>query len=88
LAATLLTARYFIQRELTDKGLRLSAAAFAPVLLSTGSALLFFVGAGFGWWVSRWVWLCSVATVAAAFAWGWMVLDGAVRSRLYRLVCK
>jgi O-antigen/teichoic acid export membrane protein len=88
LAATLLTARHFIKRELIGKGLRLSAAGFAPVLLSTGAALVFFVGTGFGWWASRWVWLCCVATVAAAFAWGWTLLDGTVRSRLYRLASK
>jgi O-antigen/teichoic acid export membrane protein len=85
LVATLVTARYFIKHELTDKGLRLSVAAFAPVLLSTGSALLFFVGAGFSWWSGRWAWLFTIVTVCAGFTWGWTVLDRAIRSRLYRL---
>jgi O-antigen/teichoic acid export membrane protein len=82
LAATLMTGSYFVKHELNEKGLRISSAAFGPVTLGTGSALLFFVGAGFGWWSTGWSWLLALTGVAVASIWGWRTLDFAMRARL------
>jgi hypothetical protein len=88
LAATVMTGRYFVKHELAEKGSPLSAAAFGPVTLSTGSALLFFVGSGFGWWSGEWSWLAALTGVAAASVWGWKTLDPESRTRLTRLAMR
>jgi O-antigen/teichoic acid export membrane protein len=82
LAVTGMTVHHFVKYELSGKGLDLSASLFAPAFLSTGSVLLFFVGAGFGWWSSQWALLFVVAVVASAAVCGWKALDGTLRSRL------
>ena len=88
LVATLMTARYFVKHELAEKGLRLTVAAFGPVTLSTGSALLFFVGSGLGWWSGEWCWLAALTGVTAASVWGWKTLDSESRTRLASLVMR
>lgn len=82
LVATVMTGRYFVKHELAGKGLQLSATAFGPVTLSTGSALLFFVGAGFELWSGVWSWLLAVSGVAAGSIWGWNKLERELRVRL------
>jgi O-antigen/teichoic acid export membrane protein len=82
LAATLMTARYFMKHEVMDRGLQIPAAAFAPVMLSLGSTLLFFVGTAFRWWSGNWPWILALTAVAIACPWGWKSLDGEVRGRL------
>jgi hypothetical protein len=88
LAATLMTARYFVKHELAGNGLRLPAAAFGPVTLSTGSALLFFVGSALGWWSGGWSWLTALTAVTAASIWGWRTLDPESRTRLASLATR
>jgi hypothetical protein len=88
LVATLMTGRYFVKHELAEKGVPLSATAFGPVTLSTGSALLFFVGSGLGWWSGEWSWLAALTVVAAAFIWGWKTLDRESRTRLTSLAVR
>jgi len=85
LIATLMNGRYFAKHELADKGLQLSAAELAPVILSTGSALLFFVSAAFGWWPVRWIWLVALTGVVVGSIWGWRTLDSQLRTRLTAL---
>jgi O-antigen/teichoic acid export membrane protein len=82
IVATLATARYFLRHEVTEKGLRIRGSDLGPVSLSTGSALLFFVGAGFGWWSVGWFWLLTACAIAAASIWGWRSLDAELRNRL------
>jgi O-antigen/teichoic acid export membrane protein len=86
--ATLMTGRYFVKHELAEKGLHLSASAYGPVTLGTGSASLFLVGSGFGWWASVWVWLGAVTGVVAASIWGWKTLERDLRARLTRAAIK
>jgi hypothetical protein len=85
LAATLMTGRYFVRHELAEKGIKMRWAALGPVVLGTGLALLFFVGAGFGWWSTGWNWLLALTGVAVASAWGWKALDLDMRARLMDL---
>jgi O-antigen/teichoic acid export membrane protein len=80
--ATLMTARYFVKHEVTSKGWRMPVSAFVPVSLSTGSALLFFIGAGFGWWSVGWVWLLAIVGIASASVWGWYTLETELQNRL------
>jgi O-antigen/teichoic acid export membrane protein len=80
--ATLMTARFFVKHELTARGVRWPAKAFAPVTLGTGSALLYFVGAAFGWWVGGLSWALALFVVATASIWGWKALDSELRDRL------
>jgi O-antigen/teichoic acid export membrane protein len=82
IVATLMTARYFLKHEVRAKGSRMSVADFGPVSLSTGSVLLFFAGAGVGWWSVGWVWLLAVGGVACASIWGWNTLESDLQSRL------
>jgi O-antigen/teichoic acid export membrane protein len=86
--ATLMTARYFVRHEVTAKGARFPASDLGPMLLSTGSVLLFFMGAGLGWWSVGWVWSCAIGGVAMASVWGWRTLDAALQSRLKRMLIK
>jgi O-antigen/teichoic acid export membrane protein len=88
LTATLMTARYFVKHELAGKGVPLSSQSFGPVTLSTGSALLFFVGSGLGWWSSRWSWLAALTGVAVASIWGWKTLGRESRTRLKSLAAR
>jgi O-antigen/teichoic acid export membrane protein len=82
IAATLLTARYFVTHEVTAKGARMPVSAFGPVSLGTGSVLLFFVGAGFGWWSVGWVWISAIVGAISASVWGWSTLESELQTRL------
>jgi O-antigen/teichoic acid export membrane protein len=88
IVATLMTARYFMRHEVTAKGSRIPVSDLGPVLLSTGSALLFFIGAGFGWWSVGWVWSFAICGVAVASVWGWKSLDMELQSRLRDMAIK
>lgn len=80
--ATLMTARYFVKHEVSAKGARMPPSAFGPVSLSAGSVLLFFIGAGFGWWSVGWVWLLAVIGEICGSIWGWYALESGLQSRL------
>jgi O-antigen/teichoic acid export membrane protein len=86
--ATLMIGRHFVKYELAVKGLPLSAIAFGPVILSTGSVLLFFVGSGLHWWSGGWCWLAALAAIAVASIWGWKTLDHESRTRLTSLAMR
>jgi O-antigen/teichoic acid export membrane protein len=88
LIATLMNGRYFLEHELAQKGLKLSANIFGPVTLSTGSTMLFFVGSAFGWWSDRWTWVVAMSIVASSSIWGWRTLDPLLRSRLASLATR
>jgi hypothetical protein len=88
IVATLMTAHYFVRHEVTAKGSRIPASDLGPVLLSTGSVLLFFIGAGFGWWSVGWIWSFAICGVAVASGWGWKTLDMALQSRLKGMAIK
>ncbi len=81
LLATLMTARYFVRHELVEKGSHLPLPAVMPAILSTGSALLFFVGTGCGWWSFGWSWWAALCGVALGTAWGWKMLEPGLRAR-------
>ena len=85
LVAIVITGHSFVRHELTERGVKFRSAALGPVMLGTGSALLFFVGAGFGWWSSEWSWWLALAGVGAASVWGWNLLDLNIRARLTHL---
>jgi len=85
LVATLLTGRYFVRQELAAKGSQLPAGAWGPALLGTGSALVFFIGAGFEWWSFGWSWSVALAGVALGSAWGWRTLESSLRDRFTSL---
>jgi O-antigen/teichoic acid export membrane protein len=82
IVATLMTARYFVKHEVAAKGSRMPVSGFGPVSLGTGSVLLFFIGAGSGWWSVGWVWLLAIIGVASASVWGWNTLESELQSRL------
>ena len=88
IVATLMTARYFVKHEVTAKGARVPVSGFGPIFLSTGSVLLFFTGAGAGWWSVGWVWLLAVIGVACASVWGWNTLEPELQSRLKSIPIK
>src|SRR5258708_4365468 len=88
IVATLMTARYFVKHEVTAKGARVPVSGFGPIFLSTGSVLLFFTGAGAGWWSVGWVWLLAVIGVACASVCGWNTLEPELQSRLKRIPIK
>jgi O-antigen/teichoic acid export membrane protein len=88
IVATLITARYFVRHEVSAKGARIRGSDLGPVSLSTGSVLLFFIGAGFGWWPVGWVWAFAVCGVAAASIWGWKSLDTELQNRLKGVAAK
>lgn len=82
IVATLLTARNFVKHQVVAKGVRLSASDFGPVSLGTGSVLLFFIGAGLGWWDVGLTWMLALTGVAAAAIWGWRTMATESQSRL------
>jgi O-antigen/teichoic acid export membrane protein len=82
IAATLVTARHFVEYEIRAKGSRMPASDFGPVSLSTGAVLLFFIGASFGWWSVGWAWILAVLCAAIASVLGWNTLEPALRTRL------
>jgi O-antigen/teichoic acid export membrane protein len=84
--ATLLITRHFIKHEVAARGLRMAAAEYGPVALSTGSVLLFFLGAGFGWWSVTWIWMVATAGVAAGAVWGWKKMSIELQSRLTNMI--
>jgi O-antigen/teichoic acid export membrane protein len=82
ITATLLTANYFVRHEIMAKGLWMSWTDFGPVVLGTGSVLLFFMGAGSGWWSVGGVWLIATIGVLTASLWGWKGLQPELHTRL------
>jgi O-antigen/teichoic acid export membrane protein len=82
IVATLMTAGYFVKYEITAKGARIPASAFGPVSLGTGSVVLYFVGAGLGWWSVGLVWLSAVIAVLASSVWGWKTMNTESQTRL------
>jgi O-antigen/teichoic acid export membrane protein len=88
IVATLMTARYFVRHEVTAKDLRMSAADCGPIVVSTGSVLAFFIGAGIGWWSVGWLWLLATIGVVMATVWGWRRLDPELHTRLRRMPAK
>lgn len=88
LAALLMTVRFFVKYELTDKGIKMQMASFAPAMLGVGSVLLFLAGEGFGWLSALWVWPMAMAGVVTASVWGWSRLENDVRERLVGMVSK
>lgn len=88
LAALLMTGNFFVKSELVDKGIRVSVAAFAPAMLSTGSVILFLAGEGFGWVSAVWAWPMALAGVTAASIGGWKRLDHGVRVRIVGMLVR
>jgi O-antigen/teichoic acid export membrane protein len=86
IVATLMTARYFVKHEVTAKSSRISLSDVGPIVLSTGSALLFFTGAAFGMWSIGWVWPCAIGVVACASIWGWTSLEADLQLRVKGMV--
>jgi O-antigen/teichoic acid export membrane protein len=82
IVAMLITARHFLKYEVKAKGSRIPVSDFGPVSLSTGVVLLFFIGAGLGWWSVGGVWLLAIACVATASVWGWNTLESELQNRL------
>ncbi len=85
LGAALLTGRYFFKTELAQHRTGSAEASLGPVLLGTGSTLVFFTGSAFGWWSGMWPWAAAVAAAAFATRWGWSTLDNVLRNRLVDL---
>jgi O-antigen/teichoic acid export membrane protein len=88
IVATLMTGRYFVKHEVTAKGSRMTASDLAPVSLSTGSVLLYFIGAGLDWWSVGWVWFLAAVAVTAASVWGWTTMEIELQARLKGMVAK
>lgn len=88
IAATLMTARYFVKHEVEKKGAHIRPSDLGPVSLSTGSTLIFFAGAAGGAWSLDWAWLMAICGVAGASVWGWNALDADLRFRLKGMVFK
>jgi O-antigen/teichoic acid export membrane protein len=88
IVATLMTTRYFVKHEVNAKGSQITPSDVGPVSLGTGSVLLFFIGAGLGWWSVGSVWLLAVIGVVAASVWGWKNLESDLQSRLKGMVIK
>jgi O-antigen/teichoic acid export membrane protein len=86
--ATLMTGYYFVKHEVVAKGSPMPVADFGPVSLSTGSVLLFFVGAGFGRWTVGWVWLVATIGAASGSVWGWKMLKPELQGRLKAIPAK
>ena len=85
LAVMLITGRYFAKHELARRGVHLPWTTLAPTLTGTGSAVLFFLGSGFGWWSGTWIWLLALVGVAIGSISGWRALDSSLRRRLREL---
>ena len=88
IVATLLTARYFVKHEVTAKSSRISLSDVGPIVLSTGSVLVFFVGAALGRWSVGLVWACAIGVVAVASIWGWTSLEADLQRRVKGMVAK
>jgi O-antigen/teichoic acid export membrane protein len=88
IVATLMTARHFVKHEITARNSRIAARDFGPIVLSTGSVLLFFVGAGLGWWSIGWIWSCAICGVVCASIWGWSSLETDLQRRVKGMVLK
>ena len=81
----LMTVRHFLKYELTAKGVRVSLMTLGPAAIGTGSAVVFFLGSGFGWWSGVSPWLVALLGVAVGSIWGWRALDSSLRRRLLQL---
>jgi len=80
--ATLMTARHFTQKEAASNSTQTPLDDFGPIILGTGSAVLFFVGSALGLWQVGWLWVLTIAVVAVASVWGWRTLDSDLQHRL------
>jgi len=85
IVATLMTARYFVKHEITAKDASMPLRDVVPVSLGAGSVLLYFMGAGFGWWTVGYAWLLAILCSSAASIWGWSALDAELQNRLKRV---
>lgn len=88
LAVALLMGRHFFKHEIEVETGVFMTAGLGPVLLSTGSAVVFLVCAAFGWWSSVWSWLIAVSGVTGAFIWGWSSLGDEIRDRMTVIALK
>jgi O-antigen/teichoic acid export membrane protein len=86
LIALLVMSRYFVMRELTRQGVRLSPRSLAPIGVSTGSVLLFLMSSGLDFPPARFRYPVALLGVTAAALWGWRSLDHGVRARLMRMM--
>jgi O-antigen/teichoic acid export membrane protein len=86
--ATVVSARYFLAYEIKSRGAKISARYLGPIVCSTGSALIFLVGAGFGLWHVGWGWIGALIGVACASIWGWKCLESGLQSRLVNIPLK
>jgi O-antigen/teichoic acid export membrane protein len=84
-AAVLMTGLYYVKHELARNAVRMPLMALAPAAVGTGSTVLFFLGAGFGWWSGIWVWLCALLGTILGSVWGWKELDPVLQARLLQL---
>jgi len=85
LSATLLTAYHFTKHEVASGASNAPVTEFGPILLGTGSVIMFFVGAGFGWWPVGWMWGFGIVAVTIASIWGWNTLELDLQQRLRRI---
>ena len=86
IAAALMIARHFLKYEASVEGEPISAGEFGPVLLSTGSALLFFIGAGLGWRSYGLPWPAAIAGVVLAASWGWKKMEPELQVRVQAML--
>jgi O-antigen/teichoic acid export membrane protein len=88
IVATLMTARYFLKHEVVGNKGRIDASDIGPITLGTGSVLVFFLGAGFGWWGIGGGWFLAMIGVGAASVWGWRTMDKETQNRLGAMAAK
>lgn len=88
IVAVAIMGRYFARHELGENGVFLPGAAIAAVTLSTGAAVLFFVGAALCWWSIGASWFAALACVVGATIWGWKGLDPELKMRLLSLITR
>lgn len=79
--ATVLLTRTFVS-DLRTAGVSMTFASLGPVVLSTASALSFFVSAALVPETGMPIWMTAVAGCAAAAVWGWNRMDPELRTRL------
>jgi O-antigen/teichoic acid export membrane protein len=79
--ATVLLTRTFVNDLRTD-GVSMTLASLGPVVLSTASALSYFVSTALAPRTGVTAWLAAVAGCAAAAVWGWNRMDPELRTRL------
>jgi O-antigen/teichoic acid export membrane protein len=84
-AVMVITCRYFVNHELASKGVHLPLRTLGPALTGTGSAVLYFLGSGLGWWSGTGVWVLALIGVAVGSISGWRALDASLRRRLLEL---